>query len=110
LAEAVRDFGTSSYLVRASEITDTNARSAFTVALIISLLLGVVFFAIAPTAAAFYHDPRLVAYLEVLAVSIVFTPLPSTLLALLRRDMQFERAAIVTIGGTAANVAVTIGL
>ena len=75
IAEAVRDFGTGSYLVRASEITDTNARSAFTVALIISLLLGFAFFAAAPAAAAFYRDPRLVGYLEVLAVSIVFAPL-----------------------------------
>jgi O-antigen/teichoic acid export membrane protein len=110
IAEALRDFGTSTYLVRATEITDTNARSAFTVALIISLLLAGIFFAASEPAATFYRDPRLGTYVKVLAVSIVFTPVSSTLLALLRRDMQFELAAIVTVGSVSVNAAVTLGL
>src|SRR5262245_24317500 len=68
IAEAIRDFGGSSYLVQQKELTLEKIRTAFTITLLLTLALAGAMGAMAAPIAAFYASPGLENYLYLVAL------------------------------------------
>lgn len=110
MADTLRDFGATSYLIQRREVTTEALRTTFTLLLGTTLLLvGAIVFA-APFVAEAYGEPGLTGYIWVLATSFALGPFAGPILALMRRDMQFERLAAInlTISSLGAFVSITL--
>ena len=94
VADALRDFGVSVYLVQEPSLTRTKIRTAFTVTFLSSLALACLFVAVAPAVAGFYAEPRLQAVIYFAAAGLIVLPFGSTLVALMRRDFAFGTMAL----------------
>lgn len=110
IIEAFRDFGASNYLVQARELTKQSIQTAFTVALLFTLLLAAGVAGSAGALAAFYKNSQLVSFIEIIALSFVPAPVTATAIALLRRQMAFGKVAVINIAGTLGGAVVTIVL
>ncbi len=110
IAQVMRDFGIGNFLIQERNLTDDHIRTAFGLSLLIggALFLGVFF--IAPWAASFYGEGRMVSTLRITALNFLVLPFCSISLALLRRDMQFQRLMVVNFVATAAGFVVTLSL
>jgi O-antigen/teichoic acid export membrane protein len=108
VTEALRDFGTSSYLIQADQMSRNEVRTTCTLALVLSLAMGGALVSGAPELASFYGDERLTAMLRVAAVGVVVGAFSGPALALLRRDMRFDRVAVVDLTGVAVGSVTTL--
>lgn len=104
IADALRDFGVGVYLIQERELTPTKVRAAFTVTFVSSCILAILFYAAAPTIAAFYREARLANVVYFAAAGLLVVPFGSTLVALMRRDLAFGRVAVVNVAGAASNL------
>jgi O-antigen/teichoic acid export membrane protein len=94
LLRTIRELGVGAYIVQEAELTTARVRSAFGVALVMSLLTGAAVALLAPYAGEFYREPGITQVLLVSAATFVLAPVGSTTLALLRRDLRFKEIAI----------------
>ena len=108
LAECLRDFGVSGYLVQQTKLTRHETRTAFTVMAILSLLVAAVIWFSGPFLATFYEREGLDAYMKVIAVGFLAGPVSGPIMALMRRDMEFGKLAIVNIASGAVTAVVTV--
>lgn len=110
IAQVMRDFGIGNFLIQEKNLTDDHIRTAFGLSLMIgaALFLGVFF--IAPWAATFYGEARMVSTLRITALNFLVLPFCSISLALLRRDMQFQRLMGVNFVATIIGSVVTLSL
>jgi O-antigen/teichoic acid export membrane protein len=95
ILEAIRDLGVSNYLVQEKDLTSDRARAAFTILLILTLLLGGLLWALAGSVAQFYRTSEVEHYLTVTALVFALGPLVIPIHGLLRRDMAFGTIALV---------------
>ncbi|MEP9379954.1 oligosaccharide flippase family protein [Aquabacter sp. CN5-332] len=110
LAECLRDFGVSGYIVQQRHLTRHGTQTAFCVMLLLSILVAAaVWFAAGPMA-SFYNKDGLRFYLEVTALSLLAGPFSGPPLALMRRDMDFAKVAMVNVASGVVTAAVTVGL
>lgn len=110
IAQVLRDFGVGSYLIQEKNLTEAHVRSAFGVSLLMGGALFVVAFLGASQAGGFYGDPRMVSTLRICALNFLALPFCTVSLALLRRDMLFQKVLYVTLTATTIGFLVTIGL
>lgn len=89
IAQMLRDFGVSSYLIQERELTKDRIRAALSITLITSWTVGALLYAVRPWAVAFYHEPGLNDLIAVQCLGFIMLPFSAPILALLRRDMQF---------------------
>lgn len=110
LIETFRDFGVGACIVQDRDSTPALVRTAFTVmALLSALFAGVLALAAAPLA-AFYGNAALAPMIRVATIAFILAPVSNPLLALMRRDMAFDRVAWINITAALVNTAGTIGL
>jgi O-antigen/teichoic acid export membrane protein len=110
IAEAIRDFGGSSYLVQQKELTIERVRTIFTIMLLLTLAVAGALAAMAGPIAAFYATPGLENYLYLVASCFLLGPIVSPLFALLRREMAFERIAFVNVFAALVHATVAVVL
>jgi lipopolysaccharide exporter len=110
LAQVVRDFGIGSFLIQQKELHVGHVRTAFGVSLVIGGVLFAAVLLAAPLAASYYSDSRLVTTLRISALNFLVLPFCTISLSLLRREMQFERVAAVSIASGLIGTAVTVAL
>lgn len=108
LAETVRDFGTSTYIVQKRDHDREGVRTAFTVMLIISIGLVLALVGASPFLARFYDEPRLVPAIGLAAMGIILGSLVAPSLALLRREMDFGALAAINLSGLLVNLLTVI--
>lgn len=107
-AHIFREFGVGQFLIQASEVTKERLRAAFTVTLSISwVIAGILVVASAPIA-AFYGNAGITDVLRLVAINFVILPFGAPLISLLRRDMAFDKIAIVNISNAVVGTGVTI--
>lgn len=94
LLRTIRELGIGAYIVQEPDLTEARLRSAFGVAAFIAILTGAIVAAMAPFVGAFYRESGITDVLLVVSVSFLLTPIGSTTLALLRRDMRFKEISI----------------
>lgn len=108
IADTVRDFGTTAYIVQQTELTKSKLQTAFTVTLLLTIVITAGLFALAGPLAQFYRVDGLKYYFEVVAVCFLLGPFVQPIHALQRRDMDFAALAQITTVSTIINVGATI--
>lgn len=110
IAQTLRDFGTSTYLIQEKDLTDIRIRTAFTITLIVAWLLAGTIWAASSPIAAFYAEPGVGGVLAVSSISFLLIPFGSVSLALIRRSMNFHAMMFITLAATTAHAVTGVGL
>jgi len=110
LAQAIRDFGVSEFLVQEKDLTPAKIRTAFGLTLGLAWFLGGVIFLARHQVAAMYGTPELGRLIAVVCGSFIVAPFSSTVLALLNRDMAFGALLRISVASNLANAIVSISL
>lgn len=110
IAEAVRDVGVSTYLVQQQTVTSEKVRTAFTVTLILTVIISAALFMLASQFAAFYGVAGLEEYIQVLTLCYALGPFIAPTHALLRREMAFGTIALISVLTSLLNMAAAVGL
>jgi O-antigen/teichoic acid export membrane protein len=95
VAQSLRDFGVSQYVVQERELTAAKLRAAFATSVLMAWLLAIAVALLAQPLAGFYRQPVLAQVLHVQALNFVLIPFSAVTLPYLRRQMRF--AAIYAI-------------
>lgn len=110
LARIFQDFGLGQALVQRQDIEPMHLGSVFWGTLLMGItILGVVM-ATAPYVGAFFNEPRLPRFLEVIALSFVVAPMGVVPGAMLQRRLDFKLPFIARIVGAAAYAAVGLSM
>lgn len=89
LAQTLRQFGLSTYLVQEKELTTERIRTAFGLAFVIAWGIGLLLGAGSGLIASFYREDGVRDVLLVLALNFLLVPFGAPALALLQREMRF---------------------
>jgi O-antigen/teichoic acid export membrane protein len=108
IAEVIRDFGGTAYIIQERELTIERVRTAFTLTLAWTIALAALLISVSGPLARFYNVAGLEVYLDVVAISYVFGPFVAPLFALMRREMAFDKIAIITVTSTVVYAAAMI--
>lgn len=110
MAGIVRDFGGVSYLIQVDEPTPRVVQTVFTTQLLLTLPLALICFLLAQPAAEFYGVPGLREFLWVTVACFLLGPFSSPIYALLSRNLEFGRIALISAVSSLSYAATTIGL
>lgn len=98
--------GLSTATIQRDTITQKQVSNLFWINVGSSGLMAITSFAVAPWAARFYHDPRIVGIMQVLALTFLLTGLTVQHQALLTRQMRFQALAVIDVGSSTIGFAV----
>lgn len=107
--DSFRDFGLSSAAVQRSTVTEEQVSTLFWINMLVGAVLSVLGFAMAPAIALFYHEPRLAAVMDVLAMGFLFNAAGVQHSVLLQRQMRFTALTVVGTTAFILGTAVAIG-
>ena len=108
IAMGLREFATSDFLIQRQEITRDDIRASFTVVFLLTVLITIAMFMVAPWFGAFYGEEKLARFLRIAAVAGLIEALSLHIRGLLRRDMAFGALALINTASAAATAGVTI--
>jgi O-antigen/teichoic acid export membrane protein len=94
VAEAIRELGSVAYLVQQKDLTQGKIRTVFTVSLIVTLTMTIVLVMLSDPFARFYGVPELARYIQIIAISYAIAPFAHPIYAVLSRDMEFGKLAV----------------
>ncbi len=78
--------------------------------LLINMLMAIGMVAIAPWAAEYYKDERLIPILQILPLGLMLTTFSTLPSAMLTREMQFKRRSLAELGAAVIGVLITLWL
>jgi O-antigen/teichoic acid export membrane protein len=110
VAASFQEFGGGNYLIQKRELSSVDVRSAFTVALGISLAIALLLLVLASALSDLFAQESLKRGIQVSALNFLLMPFFGTISALLRRDMKFGTLAICNLVSGVAVALVSIGL
>jgi O-antigen/teichoic acid export membrane protein len=110
LAAVLQDFGVGNYLVKEASLDRDKIATAYGVAFVIAWPLGLAVYAASGAIAAWFGNPGLDPVIVVLSFTFAALPFSTPVLAMMRRDMQFERLCAVGIASALATAGVSLGL
>ncbi|MBH5398271.1 oligosaccharide flippase family protein [Bradyrhizobium sp. CNPSo 4010] len=99
IAASFQEFGGANYLIQKRDLSHASLRTAFTVTLAVSSLIGVTMFAGAGALSRLFEQDSLRRGLEVSALNFLLLPVSGTVSALFRRDMEFGKLALCNLAG-----------
>ena len=105
-----RDFGVSNYLQQEKDLTPEKMRSAMGLLVTSSWLIAAVIYLASDSVAAFYGQPGIGSVMRTLTISFALLPFASFFYALLSRELQAEKQAIVNILSTITYAVTCISL
>jgi O-antigen/teichoic acid export membrane protein len=108
IALGMREFATSDFLIQRPKVSEDEIRASFTVVCLLTILITVATFVLAPWFGAFYGEEQLGWFLRVAAVAGLIEALSLHIRGLLRRDMAFGALALINTAAAAAGAAATI--
>lgn len=89
-----RDMGFNSALIYQKDNIQKATSSAFWFSVVWSLFLYLVIFSVAPVAAGFFREPKLVLLLRCLSINIIFVSTGSVPQTLMEKEINFKRRMI----------------
>ena len=110
MAQSLRDFGTSGYLLQQTVVTDSALRTAFTLTLLIALVLAAALLGIHRRLADFYGNAQLGPVLQVMAVGLIVGTFAGPGWSLLQRDLAFTPLAGINIASYVLYGLLAIGM
>jgi O-antigen/teichoic acid export membrane protein/acetyltransferase-like isoleucine patch superfamily enzyme len=105
-----QEFGGGNYLIQKHELSSASVRTAFSITLGISALIGIALFALAGALSRFFDQDNLTVAIHVIVLNFFITPFSGTLAALFRRNMEFGKLAICSIASGVGGAVVSITL
>ncbi|MEI7466267.1 MAG: lipopolysaccharide biosynthesis protein [Burkholderiales bacterium] len=90
VAQALRDFGVSSYLIQEKVLDEKQIGTVLSISLLMGVALFLAALLAAPWAARYYNEPRMATTLMLVSGNFLLMPLCTVSLALLRRAMRFK--------------------
>jgi O-antigen/teichoic acid export membrane protein len=114
VADAIRGLAGGAYLVQTKELSSDKIRTSCTVSLIVTLVMASTLAFLARPIAAYYATPELERYLQVIGISYLMGPFSLPIMALMTREMAFERLALIgvvttVVSGTMSIVLASLG-
>jgi lipopolysaccharide exporter len=110
IAQVLRDFGLGNFLIQQQNLTDAHIRTAFGLSLLIGLSLGALVSVSTPQIASFYESEEMIAPLLISALNFVVLPFGSISVALLRRELAFQKLTYVGICAAIGTATTTVVL
>jgi O-antigen/teichoic acid export membrane protein len=110
LITALREYATSSFLIKHSDISPADMRGALTAIIFANLVLTACLALAAPVFGLLYADERVISYLRVVALGLMVEAFATPVVAVLRSEMAFDKAATIGAVGTVVMAAITIGM
>lgn len=110
IAEAFREVGGGTFLVRERELSPEKVRSTFTVSVLATIAVVAVLLCLADPLAAFFAVPGLALYLKVVCLGFCLGPVTYPLMALMNRQLEFGNVAAINLAATLVRVVFSIGL
>ena len=109
MTHAVRDFGVGNYLIKEPETNPEQTRTAFTVSLLIAVVLSVVLACVARPVAHFYAQAEVADVVWITTLGLLISPFSTVNLALLMREQRFFTMFQISIAGTVAGALGSVG-
>jgi O-antigen/teichoic acid export membrane protein len=113
LLDVLRDFGAGTYLVQLQTLDRNVVRSAFTVSCMISGSCAAALALAAVPLGQFYGEPGIGHVVLVLSAALLLNPFSTPATAMLRRQMAFDRLAMINVAsglGQLATIVLLAGL
>jgi O-antigen/teichoic acid export membrane protein len=110
VADAIRSLAGGSYLVQTKELSSDKIRTSCTLSLIVTLVMTSALAVLAPLMAAYYANPVLERYLQVIGISYLMGPFSFPIMSLMTREMAFERLALIGVATAVVNGIMSIVL
>lgn len=110
LADNLRTFGVGIYVVQTPQLQPTTLRSAFTVSMLLSLTLMGIMMLSAGAVATFFGASEIEGLLRLAALAFLVVPFATPIVALLQREMDFRKLAVLNVLAAVSNATVTICL
>ena len=108
LAQVLRDFGVSQYIIQEKELNAERIRSAFSLTLIFGWTLSLIVYLGSSLVGRFYETESIAQILHVLSINFLVLPFGAITLSLLRRKMNFRAKLI--IESTSSLVRATVAI
>jgi O-antigen/teichoic acid export membrane protein len=109
IAQMLRDFGVSDYIIAEKDIDDDKRRAAFTVMTGISVAVGVLLLAVSYPLSAAYQEPGVARVLWVLSLTYFLLPLGVVPMAELNKALRFREIFWIQSSSAVASAVVTLG-
>ncbi len=110
IADAIRGLAGGAYLVQTEGLNSDKIRTSWTISVLVTLVMAIAVIGMARPIALYYGDPMLERYLQVIVITYLMGPFSLPIMALLAREMAFERLAIIGIVSIAIYGAIGIAL
>jgi O-antigen/teichoic acid export membrane protein len=110
ITASFQEFGGANYLIQKKVLSELNIRTAFTITFGISTIIGVALFLCSDGFVWFFRQDGLKVGIEVSALNFALTPFSVVISALFRRDLEFGKLAICSLGANFVSIAVSIAL
>lgn len=110
IVSAVTELSMAQALVHRRDLHDDHLHAAWTLNAARGLLVGLLFCALAQPVASLYGEPRLVAVMVALGLSVVVNGLANPKMALFARDLVFRQEFALNVAGKAAAFTVSVAV
>jgi O-antigen/teichoic acid export membrane protein len=108
IALNLREFATSDYLIQRQEVLHVDVRASFTVLFLVTALIAVGIFALAPWFGGFYSEEKLTQFLGIVAIAGLIEAVSLPIRGLLRREMAFGALAFINTTSAAVTAVTTV--
>ena len=110
IALGLREFATSDFLIQRREVLRDDIRTSFTLAFLLTALITVAVFALAPWFGSLYGEAKLARFLRIAAVGGLIEAVSLPIRGLLRRELEFGTLALVNTASATMTALATIVL
>ena len=110
IALGLREFATSDFLIQRQEITRDDLRASFTVLFLLTVLITIAMFIVAPWFGTFYGEEKLARFVRIATVAGLIEAVSMPIRGLLRRDMAFGALALINTASAAVTAVATVML
>jgi O-antigen/teichoic acid export membrane protein len=108
IAQFIRDFGMSSFLIKEEHLSKDKIYSCFTLSLLLSGTVGILFILFSSQIGQFYDRTEIADAVTLLELNFILIPFGTILLALLRRQMRFKAIAAINLSSTISHILVSL--
>ncbi len=108
--ELLTQSGVQQALVQRRDITRTDLDVGWSILVVRGTLLSAIVVVSAPLIATFFHSPTAVVVIRILGLAPFLTGLTNVGIVLFERDLEFRRRTVYQVGGTVADLGLSVGL
>lgn len=101
-----RGFGIAEYIVQEQNLTIEKLSSAFTLSALICWFTAALFFSTKSLVSEFYNQPEIVEIFDWLVINFILAPFGTATMAMLKREMCFDKIFVVNVIGGLTHTAV----